>query len=206
LAHFSSLLQTSTAINRVRVRVMGSVRGYGYCLGLELRLVHSKWTEFQVLRVAGVTAGLAESNGSLLPGLWLTSPAACYQFCCLVNRGTMGVNSLPKTVTRQRRDCDLNPQDCREPGAAPETYARKSSMGYLYLFTMSCPALSSPARSSDNVVSCNLTPCTFVCRLSRSPLALLAAASAGFRLKGVNAPCCLRRRKFSKSDYEMVHS
>ena len=33
----------------------------------------------------------------------------CYQFCCLVNKGTMGVNSLPKTVTRQRRDCDLNP-------------------------------------------------------------------------------------------------
>jgi len=24
-------------------------------------------------------------------------------------RGTMGVNSLPQTVTRQRRDCDLNP-------------------------------------------------------------------------------------------------
>jgi len=33
----------------------------------------------------------------------------CYQFCCLVNRGTMGVNSLPKTVTQQRRGCDLNP-------------------------------------------------------------------------------------------------
>ena len=33
----------------------------------------------------------------------------CYQFCCLVNRGTMGVNSLPKTATRRRRDCDLNP-------------------------------------------------------------------------------------------------
>jgi len=33
----------------------------------------------------------------------------CYQFCCLVNRGTMGVNSLPKTVIRQRRDCDSNP-------------------------------------------------------------------------------------------------
>ena len=33
----------------------------------------------------------------------------CYQFCCLVNTGTMGVNSLPKTVTRQRRGCDLNP-------------------------------------------------------------------------------------------------
>ena len=26
-----------------------------------------------------------------------------------MNRGTMGVNSLPKTVARQRRDCDLNP-------------------------------------------------------------------------------------------------
>jgi len=31
------------------------------------------------------------------------------QFCCLVNRGTMGVNSLPKTVTRQHRNCNLNP-------------------------------------------------------------------------------------------------
>jgi len=27
----------------------------------------------------------------------------------LVNRGTTGLNSLPKTVTWQRRDCDLNP-------------------------------------------------------------------------------------------------
>ena len=33
----------------------------------------------------------------------------CYQFCCLVNRGTMGVNNLPKTVSQQRRGCDLNP-------------------------------------------------------------------------------------------------
>ena len=31
--------------------------------------------ENRILRVAGVTAGLAESNGSLPPGLWLTSPA-----------------------------------------------------------------------------------------------------------------------------------
>jgi len=30
----------------------------------------------------------------------------------------MGVNSLPKTVTRQRRDCDLNP--------GPLTAVRKS--------------------------------------------------------------------------------
>ena len=33
----------------------------------------------------------------------------CYQLRCSVNGGTMGVNSLPKTVTRQRRDCGLNP-------------------------------------------------------------------------------------------------
>ena len=33
----------------------------------------------------------------------------CYQFCCLVNRGTMGVNSLRKTLTRQHRGCDFNP-------------------------------------------------------------------------------------------------
>jgi len=30
-------------------------------------------------------------------------------FCCWVNRGTMCVNSLPKTVTRQRRSFDVNP-------------------------------------------------------------------------------------------------
>ena len=38
-----------------------------------------------------------------------TLKRAATNFCCLVNRGTMGANSLPKTVTRQRRDCDLNP-------------------------------------------------------------------------------------------------
>ena len=46
------------------------------------------------------------------PGLQLPPQSLrglLYQFRCLVNRGTMGVNSLPKTVTRQRRDGDLNP-------------------------------------------------------------------------------------------------
>jgi len=38
-----------------------------------------------------------------------TLKRAATKFCCLVNRGTMCVNSLPKTVTRQRRGCDLNP-------------------------------------------------------------------------------------------------
>ena len=32
-----------------------------------------------------------------------------YQFRCLVNRSTMGVNCLPKTVNGQRRGCNLNP-------------------------------------------------------------------------------------------------
>jgi len=45
------------------------------------------------------------------PGLQLPPQPyeSCYQFCCLVNRGTMVVNSLPNTVTRQRRGCDVNP-------------------------------------------------------------------------------------------------
>ena len=47
---------------------------------------------------------------SARPAVTARNPSVgCYQFCCLVSRGTMGVNSLPKTVTRQRRDCDLNP-------------------------------------------------------------------------------------------------
>ena len=37
-----------------------------------------------------------------------------------------------------RRVYDLCHQqaDCQEPGSAPEPYARQSSMGYLYLFTI----------------------------------------------------------------------
>ena len=47
--------------------------------------------------------------GLQLPPQPLRVLVAWYQFRCLVNRGTMCVNSLPKTVTRQRRGCDLNP-------------------------------------------------------------------------------------------------
>ena len=45
------------------------------------------------------------------PGLQLPRNPyeGCYQFWCLVNRGTMCVNSLPETVIRQHRGCDLNP-------------------------------------------------------------------------------------------------
>jgi len=60
----------------------------------------------------------------------------CYQFCCLVNRGTMGVNSLPKTVTRQRRDCDLNlcpsaPESSTLSTRPTRRYAQKYNVGLL---------------------------------------------------------------------------
>ena len=42
------------------------------------------------------------------PGPQLSSQPLRGLLPILVNRGTMGVNSLPKTVTRQRRGCDLN--------------------------------------------------------------------------------------------------
>ena len=45
---------------------------------------------------------------SARPAITPATLEGCYQFCCLVNRGTTGVNSLPKTVIPQRRDCDLN--------------------------------------------------------------------------------------------------
>jgi len=41
-----------------------------------------------LLRVARVTAGLAESNGSLPPGLWLTSPAGWLQRS-MISSGTL---------------------------------------------------------------------------------------------------------------------
>ena len=68
----------------------------------------------QLIPVLGsqLAGDVSHKPGSRLP-LLSTRPAVtlagCYQFCCLVNRGTMGVNSLPKTVTRQHRGCDLNP-------------------------------------------------------------------------------------------------
>jgi len=43
---------------------------------------------------------------------------------------------LQKVITAYRQVYDsLHPQaDCQEPGSAPEHYARKLSMGYLYLY------------------------------------------------------------------------
>ena len=56
---------------------------------------------------------VSHKPGGRLPllsaGPAVTPAESCYQFRCLVNRGTLGVNSLPKNVTRERRSCDLNP-------------------------------------------------------------------------------------------------
>jgi len=61
-------------------------------------------------QVTGVKPGSRLPLLSARPAVTLaTLKRGCYQFCCLVNRGTMGVSSLPKAVTRRRRDCDSNP-------------------------------------------------------------------------------------------------
>jgi len=74
-------------------------------------------TERSVPELIPVLGSQPAGDVSHKPGGWLpllsARPAVTpqpYQFCCLVNRGTMGVNSLPKTVTRQRRGCDLKPR------------------------------------------------------------------------------------------------
>ena len=58
---------------------------------------------------------VSHKPGNRLPLLSATpavTPAtlkrAATNFAAWLNRGKMGVNSLPKTVTRQRRNCDLN--------------------------------------------------------------------------------------------------
>jgi len=47
--------------------------------------------------------------GLQLPSQPLRLKEGWQQFRCLVNRRTVDVNSLPKTVSRQRHGCDLNP-------------------------------------------------------------------------------------------------
>jgi len=59
----------------------------------------SQWT----LQCTGTKNGSWHSSRLLSARSAVTPAALCY----LVNWDAMGVNSLPKTVTRQRRDCDL---------------------------------------------------------------------------------------------------
>jgi len=65
-----------------------------------------------------------------------------------MNGGTMGVNSLPGTVTRQRRGCDLNP-DPSAPESSTLTTRLASHPGFYYTwdemtFTESTVAIRSP--------------------------------------------------------------
>ena len=76
-----------TTKGRVKFMWLGSNRSVTLSGNSLRQTVHSHCASFHqaaklvaaLLRVVGVTAGLAESNGSLTPGLWLTSPAGWLQ-------------------------------------------------------------------------------------------------------------------------------
>ena len=84
------------------------------------------------------------------PGLQLP-PQLYYQFRCLVNRRTMDVNSLPKTVTRQRRDCDLNPGPSAPESSTlttrlPSHLTWGEYVGNLWLLMFICMPMTSPTK------------------------------------------------------------
>ena len=78
-------------------------------------------TEHRFLELISVLGSQPAGDMSHKPGVSLpllsdrpavtltTLLEGCYQFRCLVNKGTMGVNSLPKTVNWHCYGCDLNP-------------------------------------------------------------------------------------------------
>ena len=74
--------------------------------GLNYSLIHqAAKLVAALLRVAAVTAGLAESNGSLPPGLWLTSPAGWVP-STRISSGTLRLAieyGLPTFLTADRR-------------------------------------------------------------------------------------------------------
>jgi len=48
----------------------------------------------------------------------------------------MGVNSLPKTITRQRRDCDLNPSPSAPESSMLTTRLPSQPVDYLFASTV----------------------------------------------------------------------
>jgi len=54
-----------------------------------------------------------------------------------MNRGTIGVNSLPKTVTRQRRGCDLNPGPSAPESSTLTTRLPSSSLVEFFVLKLS---------------------------------------------------------------------
>ena len=96
-------------------------KGKGSPYSITKRIGSRSWfrslaVSVQVMRVINPTMGCHYFP----PGLQLP-PQPCQFFCCLVNRGTMGMNSLLKTVIRQRRDCDLNPAGPSAPESSSLT-------------------------------------------------------------------------------------
>jgi len=94
-----------------------------------------------------------------------TLKRAATNFACLVNRGTRCVNSLPKTVTRQRRDCDLNP-GLSAPESSTLTTRLPSHPLIEYSFTCQLIVARLPA------VLCDLCRRRLSARLKRQPRCL----------------------------------
>jgi len=70
----------------------------------------------------------------------------------------MGVNSLPKTVTRQRRDCDLNPGSSA-PESSTLTTRLPSHPGLgVGLHITSCNRHQSQAQIGDSPAATTSTP------------------------------------------------
>jgi len=99
-------------------KIIGSELSFVYCLFVSLYCLNSKSNgspysiaERRVPELIPVLGSQLAGDVSHKPGLQLPSQPlrGLLPISHLVNRGTMGVNSLPKTVTRQRRFCDLNP-------------------------------------------------------------------------------------------------
>jgi len=72
----------------------------------------------------------------------------------------MGVNSLPKTVTRQRRDCDLNPGSSAPESSTLSTRLYRATRIYRLLITVNL---------SVNWFACVLHSNYSSCRMPAAP-------------------------------------
>ena len=81
-----------------------------------------------------------------------------YQFCCLVNRGIMGVNSLRTIVTRQHRSYDLNPDP-----TAPESSMLTTQL-LSHPSTVTCRLLISlPVSTSHSLADVSMLTMPYQC-------------------------------------------
>jgi len=111
-AHLGPQQQTcSSCCGRVLGQTNGQIDGHHTVSQTLLRIICKKGSPYSITdrRVPEMIPVLGSQPAGDVSHKPPQPLRECYQFCCLVNRGTMGVTSLPKTVARQRRDCDLNP-------------------------------------------------------------------------------------------------